>query len=125
MRMFPGGFRELWASWQKGFSGGAAHAAPRALLWSSVWISSLMFTIVSLCLLATPYATASYTYLTAAAYILGITQCHWAFRWAGSFSIYNALFFPVSLLFYQLLFFTSLVNRKRGNKTRWKGREVS
>ncbi|MFK7909956.1 MAG: glycosyltransferase family 2 protein [Akkermansiaceae bacterium] len=124
MRMFPSGFCELWASWQKGFSGGAANAAPRALLWSSVWISGLMMTIVSLGLLATAYTSTAYFWLAGAAYALGVIQCLWAFRWAGSFSIMNALLFPISLIFYQVLFFSSLWNQKRGKQTQWKGREV-
>ena len=125
MRMFPGGFKELWASWQKGFSGGAAHTAPSALLWSSIWISSLMFVLVSLGLLATPYTSQTYLTLTSTAYIFSSIQCFCAFRHAGSFSILNALFFPITLLFYQVLFFTSILNRKLGKQTQWKGRAVS
>lgn len=125
MRMFPGGFPDLWASWQKGFSDGAAHVTPRALIWSSVWISGLMFTLVSLIVLTTPYTTAPYVYLTGAAYLLGVAQCLWAFHWAGSFSMVNALLFPISLLFYQLLFFTSLIKRRLGRSTEWKGRSVN
>ena len=43
---------------------------------------------------------------------------------AGNFSVLNAIFFPCSLLFYQVLFFTSLIERRLGIKTQWKGRHV-
>ncbi len=125
MRMFPNGFGELWSSWQKGFSNGAANADPQALLWSSVWISGLMFCVVSLLLLLTPYTSPMYHWFTGATYLIIMSQCMWAFRWAGSFSIINALFFPITLIFYQILFFTSIVNGRLGKKSRWKGREVS
>lgn len=125
MRMFPNGFPELWTSWQKGFSSGAAHTAPKALLWSSVWISGLMFTLVSLGLALTPYSTPTYLSFTAIAYFVGVMQASYAFRLAGNFSYLNALLFPVSLIFYQCLFFTSLIQKKRGKPTQWKGRNVN
>ena len=60
----------------------------------------------------------------AVAYVLYALQCWRAFRLVGSFSVVNALLFPVSLLFYQTLFFTSVVRRRMGKKTEWKGRHV-
>ena len=125
MRMFPGGLKELWASWQKGFSNGASNAAPRALLYSSIWISGLMFTLVSLFLLLTPYTSPPYYYLTMSAYIIGAVQCYWVFKLAGSFSLLNALLFPISLTFYQVLFFSSIIARKQGKQTQWKGRNIN
>lgn len=124
MRMFPDGIGTLWSSWKKGFSGGAAHTAPRALLFSSLWISGMMLTIASLLLLPTPYASGYFSLLTAAAYLVHACQCFLVFRLAGTFSIGNALFFPISLLFYQVLFFGSLIDKRRGKKTEWKGRAV-
>ena len=45
MRMFPGGFGELWASWKKGVILGARDTAPRALLMISI---SLIVCIIGL-----------------------------------------------------------------------------
>lgn len=124
MRMFPHGPGQLWASWQKGFTNGAAQSHPRALLFSSIWLSGLMFTLTSLVFLLTPFTNSTYLTLTGVAYLLGVIQCCYAFRLAGNFSFLNALLFPFTLLFYQSLFFTALIKKKRGLKSEWKGRSL-
>lgn len=122
MRMFPGGFRELWSSWKKGFTSGAGSTAPRALVFTSLWITGAMLACVALAF--TPFSTPAYCIASAAAYLICAAQCLIAFRLAGNFSPLNALFFPISLFFYQILFFTAVIERKLGVKTRWKGRHV-
>lgn len=124
MRMFPNGIGELWSSWKKGFTSGAAHTAPRALLLSSLWISGMMLTIVCLILSFTSYASDPFVLVTALAYLIYACQSLRVFKLAGTFSAWNALFFPLSLLFYQTLFFSSLIDKKRGKTTNWKGRAV-
>ena len=124
MRMFPHGIGELWSSWKKGFTSGAAHTAPRALLLSSLWISGMMLTIVCLILSFTSYASDPFVLVTALAYLIYACQSLRAFKLAGTFSAWNALFFPLSLLFYQTLFFSALIDKKRGKTTNWKGRAV-
>ena len=124
MRMFPNGIGELWSSWKKGFTSGAAHTAPRALLLSSLWISGMMLTIVCLILSFTSYVSNLFTLVTALAYLIYACQSLRAFKLAGTFSAWNALFFPLSLLFYQTLFFSALIDKKRGKTTNWKGRAV-
>lgn len=129
MRMFPNGLDELCQSWRKGFTTGAAGTAPRILLLSSLWISGAMFVIVSLLisLLLTISSTLSLPFylLTATAYLTYAIQCAYAFRLAGNFSIFNALFFPISLIFYQYLFFSALLARRRKQSILWKGRPTS
>jgi 4,4'-diaponeurosporenoate glycosyltransferase len=125
MRMFPGGFTELWSSWKKGFVSGATSANPRALAYSSIWISGAMITIVSLALLFTPQAGVGFGITTAIAYTVYAAQCYWAFRLVGSFSWINALLFPISLIFYQVLFFSAVIDKARGKQTQWKGRQVN
>ena len=124
MRMFPNGIGELWSSWKKGFTSGAAHTAPRALLLSSLWISGMMLTIVCLILSFTSYVSNLFILITALAYLIYACQSLRAFKLAGTFSAWNALFFPLSLLFYQTLFFSALIDKKRGKTTNWKGRAV-
>ncbi len=124
MRMFPGGFRELWSSWKKGFTTGAANTAPRALALTSIWIFGAMLACVCVPLSLTPFADTPFRVASAAAYLLHAALCLCAFRLAGAFSTRNALFFPVSLLFYQTLFFTAVIGRRLGIRTLWKGRHV-
>ena len=124
MRMFPNGIGELWSSWKKGFTSGAAHTAPRALMLSSLWISGMMLTIVCLILSFTSYVSNLFILITALAYLIYACQSLRVFKLAGTFSAWNALFFPLSLLFYQTLFFSALIDKKRGKTTNWKGRAV-
>ncbi|WP_018969860.1 glycosyltransferase [Rubritalea marina] len=123
MRMFPGGFTELWNSWKKGFSNGAANTNKRALTYSSLWISGAMFSLISL-LLSPLIADPVFTIATLAAYIIYAGQCWNTFSKIGNFSAWNAALFPLALLFYQTLFFVSLMTKKLGKTTDWKGRQV-
>jgi 4,4'-diaponeurosporenoate glycosyltransferase len=125
MRMFPTGLNELWESWKKGFVGGAAKVDKSTLIYSSIWISAGMLSIVSLCFLGSSYAPDHYGIYVIIGYLTNALACAWAFRIAGSFSIWNALLFPISLLFYQTLFFKALIDKRRGVKTNWKGRMVN
>jgi len=124
MRMFPGGFGELWASWKKGFALGARDTAPRALLLISIWISGAMVALVGIVIASTALASDTFRLSATAVYVLYMLLCLRAFKLVGNFSVLNAVFFPVSLLFYQTLFFTALVERKLGIKNQWKGRDV-
>jgi len=125
MRMFPSGLHQLWQSWKKGFSGAAAHTSGNALLLSSLWITSMMLTIVCLVLILSMQCSPLFASMTTAVYLIHALQCLIVFKLAGQFSLFNAILFPVSLLFYQVLFFSSLIDRKRGKTTNWKGREIS
>lgn len=124
MRMFSEGLPELWASWKKGFTSGAKQAAPRALLLVSLWLTGAMFVLTSVVVALSPFSSSLYYALTIVAYFVYAGQCWWSFRLAGRFSPWNALLFPVSLIFYQVLFFTALIERALGVKTEWKGRDV-
>ncbi|MGJ8673597.1 glycosyltransferase [Rubritalea sp.] len=124
MRMFPMGFMELWESWKKGFVSGAERVSPIVLIYSSLWISAGMFSIISLCFIGSPYAPADYLFYCIGAYFINALACLWAFRIGGSFSILNAILFPIALVFYQTLFFKALIDRRLGKKTNWKGRMV-
>lgn len=124
MRMFPDGVKQLWDSWKKGFSGGAANTAPRALFLSSLWISGMMLTLVCIALSFSSYTSGLFCKFTAAAYLIHACQCVITFQRAGSFSLWNGILFPLSLLFYQVLFFSSVIDKKRGKTSQWKGRTV-
>ena len=126
MRMFDGGLSELWGSWKKGFTSGAKQAHPRALILISLWLTAGMTALVSMMVaFFTLGPSGLFLTLSLVAYLLFALQCCWVFRLVGNFSPFNALFFPISLCFYQILFFTALIAKKRGLQTEWKGRDVS
>ena len=125
MRMFDGGLPELWKSWKKGFTSGAKQAHPRALILISLWLTAGMMILTSIIVaIFIPHPTTLFLSTVFGAYLLFALQCGWAFRLVGNFSFLNALFFPLNLAFYQTLFFTALLDKKRGIQTDWKGRNV-
>ncbi|MGE9268677.1 MAG: glycosyltransferase family 2 protein [Verrucomicrobiales bacterium] len=123
MRMFPGGHREQWASWQKGFLHGASGTSPRVLRLSALWLTGATFVTVAWPLtLLWPSAPA--LALTTLAHLIYAWQSARGFRLAGRFHPLTALLFPLPLLYYHALFFTALWKKKRGHTTAWKGRQV-
>lgn len=124
MRMFPGGLPEIWAGWKKGFTTGAAQANGRALTLVSLWLSAGMLILTALVVALVVGTSVPGAVALAGAYGLYAIQCLWAFRLAGSFRPWNGLLFPVTLLFYQVLFFTALLEKARGVRTNWRGRDV-
>ena len=123
MRMFPDGLRSLVAGWSKGFVSGAGSTPRGAMVGISAWLSGLIMAAIALTFL--PLADLPATLAIAALYLLGVVQCAYVFRHAGSFRILNALLFPVSLVFYQAVFFRALRRKKAGGTVNWKGRNVA
>ncbi len=122
MRMFPGGWRDLVAGWSKGFVSGAGNTARSAMVGISIWLSGLIMTTVALTFL--PLAGTEARLGIGVLYLLGVVQCLFVFRSAGSFGLLNALLFPIALVFYQVVFFQALRRKKAGGQVQWKGRDV-
>ena len=122
MRMFPGGWRDLVAGWSKGFVSGADNTARSAMVGISIWLSGLIMTTVALTFL--PQAGTEARLGIGGLYFLGVLQCLFVFKSAGTFGVLNALLFPIALIFYQAVFFQALRRRKKGGQIKWKGRDV-
>ena len=111
-RMYPEGVRELVEGWTKGFAAGAASTPKQTILLIALWISALIgATIV-------PFLHPWGILL----YLLFAMQLGWMLRKVGNFSWLTALFYPVSLLFYLIVFVRSL--GKAGKDATWKGRKI-
>lgn len=123
MRMFPGGLRDLIAGWSKGFVSGAGNTPRAAMIGISAWLSGLIMITIALTFL--PLADFWQRLFIGKLYLLGVIQCLHVFRSAGNFGFFNALLFPVSLVFYQVVFFRALRRKKAGGKVTWKGRDVA
>ncbi len=123
MRMFPGGYRDLVAGWSKGFVSGAGNTPRGTMVGISSWLSGLIMAAIALAFL--PSADFPQRLAIGGLYLLGVVQCRHVFRRAGTFGWLNALLFPVSLIFYQAVFFRALRRKKAGGKVRWKGRDVA
>ena len=123
MRMFQTNLSDLKASWAKGIVSGADSTPKGALIGISIWISGQIMSTIALAFI--PLAPMQVLWGIAALYLAFALQTLFLFRKIGSFSIFNALFYPIGQAFYQFLFFQSLSRKKRGETIHWKGRDVS
>jgi 4,4'-diaponeurosporenoate glycosyltransferase len=123
-RMYPNGIRELIDGWTKGFAIGAGKACIPLLLAIIAWIGSGIS--------ATAYAIAAILNMNTAAvmawalaYLAYAIQVQWMFSRVGAFKFYTALLFPVSVLFFVVVFFRSLFLISIKRSVRWKGIAIS
>jgi 4,4'-diaponeurosporenoate glycosyltransferase len=123
-RMYPNGIRELVDGWSKGFATGARMARIPLLVATIAWIGSGIS--------ATVFAIGAISNMNTAAivawplaYLAYAIQVQWMASRVGTFKLYTALLFPVSLLFFIVVFFRSvfLISIKRS--VRWKGIAIS
>ncbi|NNE92237.1 MAG: glycosyltransferase family 2 protein [Verrucomicrobiales bacterium] len=123
MRMFPTNYRDMADGWGKGFVSGAGNTPASALFGISIWLSGLIMSTISLFLL--PFASPLTAGFILGLYLLNAGQILFLFKTVGNFSFWNAALFPVSLAFYQVLFFKSMHRGRRKGEIFWKDRDVS
>lgn len=123
MCMFPSGLDGLVAGWSKGFVAGAGRTPRATLVGISAWLSALIMATIALSFF--PLANPAQSLVIIVLYLLGAVQCLYVFRRVGTFSGFNAMLFPVGLVFYQVVFFRALWLKRRGGTFSWKGRDVS
>jgi len=113
-RMYGGGVREMAEGWAKGFASGAGATSGLIMALSVVWLSGAVMSAVAALAGHHPVGWVAY-----AAYVL---QLFFLLRKVGSFGIVAALFYPVPLLFFFVVFGASVV--RGGGGVRWKGRVI-
>jgi len=116
-RMYPQGWREVVDGWTKGFASGAGQTPLPILLLIVAWMSGLMTAPLRLALGNQPL-------LWLGAYALGAAQVAWMLRRVGTFHWSAALFYPVPLIFYFVVFARSLRRSRGKHSVGWKGRRI-
>jgi 4,4'-diaponeurosporenoate glycosyltransferase len=117
IRMYPHGWRDLVEGWTKGFASGAGQTPLPILLLVIAWMFGLMTAPLGL-------ALAGRALWWLAAYGLCVAQVAWLLRRVGTFHWGTALFYPLPLVFYFVVFARSAL-RSFGKKTvTWKGRHI-
>lgn len=111
-RMYPDGLSQLIEGWTKSFASGAAQTSRVLLLLIVTWMVGMVLCLYLL--------TQGWTGL--AAYFLYAAQLHLLLRRIGRFRWYTAVFYPVALVFYFVVFTLSML-RSRTQVT-WKGRII-
>jgi len=115
IRMYPGGLRELSNGWKKAFATGAGQTPPRRMAGVIFWLSAAAGTAVMLPVSAcTEYSLLLWGSLYAAFAGLLFIQL----RRLGQFRFWTALFYPVALIFFFVLFAQSAFQKQQI----WKGR---
>jgi len=122
-RMYPNGIRELVDGWSKGFATGAIKTYIPILLAIIAWvgggISATMYVIEAISnMSAISILVWTLTYL-------GYTmQIYWMLFRLGTFRFYTALFYPVSLIFFLVIFLRSFFLIFISRRVRWKGTTI-
>jgi 4,4'-diaponeurosporenoate glycosyltransferase len=114
-RMYPNGLLELIEGWTKGFAAGAGQTPRGTLALTVLWMNGLMLTPVGW-LVTGDWLCWGGLYLLCAAQVSGFS------RLIGSFRRLTALFYPVPLIFFFVVFARSAL--RSGKSVRWKGREI-
>jgi 4,4'-diaponeurosporenoate glycosyltransferase len=122
-RMYPGGFRQMVEGWTKGLAMGASRTSIPVLLMIVAWIVGLV-------------GTTRYVIQSAAAqdnvqmvlwlvlYFCFAAQVYWMLYRIGNFTFYIALFYPIPLTFFVLVFVYSILRIFLVKRVRWKGRDI-
>jgi len=123
-RMYPNGMRELVDGWSKGFATGAVKTYIPVLLAIIAWvgggISATRYTVEAISSMNTMSILVwTSTYLGYA------IQVYWMLFRIGTFKFYTALFYPVSLLFFLVIFLRSVFMIFIRRSVRWKGVTIS
>ena len=119
-RMYPNGMRELVDGWSKGFATGAIKTYIPILLAIIAWVGGGIS--------ATEYVIEAISNMNTmsimvwiSAYLGYAIQIYWMLFRVGTFRFYTALFYPVSLLFFLIIFLRSLFLIFVRRRVRWKG----
>jgi len=123
-RMYPNGIRELIDGWSKGFATGAVKTYIPILLAIIAWvggsISATMYTIEAI------FSMNTISILVWTSTYLGYAmQIYWMLFRVGTFKFFTALFYPVSLLFFLVIFLRSVFLIFIRRSVRWKGVTIS
>jgi len=123
-RMYPNGIRELINGWSKGFAMGATKTPLPLLLLIIAWISGSLGTTRGLIevIVATNNVQIA---IWGSLYILYAARIYWMLVRIGNFKFYTALFYPIPMAFFVVVFTYSFVRIFLVRSVKWKGREIN
>jgi 4,4'-diaponeurosporenoate glycosyltransferase len=122
-RMYPDGLKSLIEGFSKGFGTGAKSVSLGTLFMIVGWIFGgvgVTRELIQSAILSDPNRFLGWFVL----YALYLLQIHWMLSRIGNFGFITALFFPIPLLFFVMVFITSILRIFLMGKVHWKGREV-
>jgi len=122
-RMYPNGIKELINGWSKGFAVGAFKTSIPVLIMIVAWISGSIGTTRNLieAIAATNNVQMA---IWGSLYLLFSAQIYWMLVRIGNFKFYTALFHPIPLTFFVVVFTYSFIRIFLRRSVVWKGREI-
>ncbi len=123
-RMYPDSLMQLIEGWSKAFVSGAGHTDSRITVLISLWFAGLVTVPAYLAaVLVLPAHTAHPLILFL--YVLHAIEHIWLLRRVGSFYLSTGVLYPVTVLFFLLVFSYSILKNKFGSGLTWKGRTLT
>lgn len=123
-RMYPNGIKELIDGWSKGFATGAVKTYIPILIAIIAWvgggISATIYSIEAIFSMNTTLIL-----VCTSAYLGFVIQIYWMLFRIGTFKFYTALFYPIYLLFFLLIFLYSIFIIFIRKTVKWKGATIS
>jgi len=122
-RMYPNGIKELVNGWSKGFAVGALKTSIPVFIMIVAWISGSIGATRGLieAIAATNNVQMA---IWGTLYTLYAAQIYWMLVRIGNFKLYTALFYPIPLTFFVLVFIYSFARVFLRRSVVWKGREI-
>jgi len=122
-RMYPNGLRSIIEGFGKGFAIGAHAMHIPSLILIVCWITggaSLTRHLIQSVIVGSNPAVFVWIFF----YLLFALQLYWMLSRIGTYRWYTALFFPIPLVFFVIVFFWSCITAFILRKVRWKGRII-
>jgi 4,4'-diaponeurosporenoate glycosyltransferase len=122
-RMYPGGLKEMFTGWSKGFSSGAGSTSIPILIIVIAWIVGSIFPLNLFAKGASSFDL-SIILAGAAFYLAFAAQIYWMSYRIGKFSVWACVYYHIPLTFFIIVFFYSLILTIFRRKVTWKDREI-
>ncbi len=123
-RMYPNGIGDIVNGFSRGFTSGARSTSIINLILVILWIAASFYPITMIIENALAFnMTGLITGIIF--YFIYALQLFWMLRRIGNFSPIVAVFFPVFMIFFVLIFFWSIILNLFRINIKWKGRNVN
>lgn len=122
-RMYPNGLKDLINGWAKNFGTGAKSTSIPLLVMIICWIIGSAFPI-ELFIRGLVFQNLILIIYSMVFYIFYILQIFWMSYRIGNFNLLTTIFYPISLLFFIVIFFYSINSIFLKRKVNWKGRKI-
>jgi 4,4'-diaponeurosporenoate glycosyltransferase len=122
-RMYPNGLKDLINGWVKGFGTGAKSTSIPLLIMIICWIVGSAFPI-ELLIRGLVFQNLILIIYGVIFYIFYVLQIFWMSYRIGNFNFLAYIFYPLTLIFFIIIFFYSLILILFKKQVNWKGRQI-